>query len=492
MLHRIVLVLTLLVAVGCTGEDTVIREVEVFCPTLERVLMEDEACPDPPPADTSNNNTPGNQGGGSTGGQSDTDRGAPSRSDCNISVTVPTTEAAPFEGTTGDDTICGNERDDVIDAREGDDTVYGGPGNDTLIGSEDRDVLKGEAGNDVLSGGGGNDILDGGPGIDTANYGHITENDPRTTGVVDSVNVNLAEGEATDGYGDSDELISIENVIGTSADDTIIGDSGPNEIDGGGGTDELDGGAGSDTIVVTATLDLGSPAGENANIKNFENIKGKLVGDNPTAPELTGDDDPNIITGTALADTLNGGDGNDTLNGGAGVDTLNGDGGNDTLNGGADADNLNGGAGNDNLNGGAGADTLTGGAGRDTLTGGEGGDCFQLSVPATALATSNAADNNERRGIIRATSDSIRSYGEGDTIFVTGATAVGSAEGDIDGDVRVQAGRIVLVIVAAVTADSDNNVAGVTEVSENLATVSGLAAENLNSVSSGTCPTRTP
>ena len=35
MLHRIVLVLTLLVVVSCTGDDTIIREVEtqVFCPT---------------------------------------------------------------------------------------------------------------------------------------------------------------------------------------------------------------------------------------------------------------------------------------------------------------------------------------------------------------------------------------------------------------------------------------------------------------------------
>jgi serralysin len=53
------------------------------------------------------------------------------------------------------------------------------------------------------------------------------------------------------------------------------------------------------------------------------------------------------ITGNALANVLQGGDGNDQLFGGAGNDTLQGGAGNDTLQGGAGTDNLWGGAGAD-------------------------------------------------------------------------------------------------------------------------------------------------
>ncbi len=451
MLHRIILVLTLLVAVSCTGDDTVIERVEtkIQCPNGD-LIEEGETCPTTPTTPT----TP----------DTDTDRGGPTRSDCNIQV-----QGVNLDRTTGSDLICGNDRDNTIKGLAGDDTIYGGPGNDTLIGGDGRDVLRGEAGDDTLTGGQDDDTLDGGPDTDTADYSQ--ENNPDTTGV-DPVEVNLAEGQATDAYGDLDTLISIENVIGTPGNDKIVGDQGSNEIDGNGedttddgdantvDADVLDGGLGSDTIVVMTTgFNLGtSQEGENPNIKGFENIKGKLADGATAGLTITGDNNPNIITGTTLADTLNGEGGNDTLNGNEG---------------------------SDNLNGGAGADTLTGGAGRDILMGGEGGDCFQLAVPDI----SGAADNNESRGIIRATLDSIRSYGEGDSISVSGATGdVGSGEGDTAGDVRVQAGRIVVIIVAADSAATP----AVTEVSENLATVSGLTAENLNTVSSGTCPARTP
>ena len=267
MLHRVVLVLTLLVVASCTGDDTV--RVDVFCPTLDRVLMEDETCPDPPPvvAPPTTPVTP------PTTPDPGTDRGDSTRSDCNIQVTIVTSDmdGERFEGTPGDDIICGNERNDVIDAKRGDDTIFGGTGNDILIGGEDRDVLRGEAGNDVLRGGPDDDVLDGGGGTDTADYSKENdrfEDENDRVGVV----VDLAEGQATDTYGDEDTLIEIENVIGTPVSDTIIGDKKDNEIDGYGGDDMLDGGAGSDTIVVDGefTLDATSPGS-----LNFENIRGK-------------------------------------------------------------------------------------------------------------------------------------------------------------------------------------------------------------------------
>jgi Ca2+-binding RTX toxin-like protein len=62
---------------------------------------------------------------------------------------------------------------------------------------------------------------------------------------------------------------------------------------------------------------------------------------------INGDDNDNVLQGTALADVINGGKGNDTLNGLEGNDTLNGGLGNDTLNGGSGTDKMVGGAGDD-------------------------------------------------------------------------------------------------------------------------------------------------
>ncbi|WP_112661842.1 calcium-binding protein [Microvirga flavescens] len=77
---------------------------------------------------------------------------------------------------------------------------------------------------------------------------------------------------------------------------------------------------------------------------------------------FTGND---TIKGQAGSDRLYGSGGNDKLDGGSGFDTLSGGSGNDTLIGSLDDDYLSGGAGNDKLNGGEGYDVLSGGAGRD-------------------------------------------------------------------------------------------------------------------------------
>ena len=74
-------------------------------------------------------------------------------------------------------------------------------------------------------------------------------------------------------------------------------------------------------------------------------------------------------TGTAIANTIHGGNFDDTLNGLGGDDTLYGHGGKDTL---------NGGGGNDTLTGGDGKDNMTGGTGKDVLDGRQGRRCFRL------------------------------------------------------------------------------------------------------------------
>ena len=88
------------------------------------------------------------------------------------------------------------------------------------------------------------------------------------------------------------------------------------------------------------------------------------------------------LTGNALHNILDGGDGRNALSGGAGNDTLNG------------------GLGRDTLLGGSGADSLSGGRGADRLTGNTGNDTFVFESRATAgdMITDfrNGAGNNDR------------------------------------------------------------------------------------------------
>ena len=112
---------------------------------------------------------------------------------------------------------------------------------------------------------------------------------------------------------------NIENLIGSSENDTLIGDDGANVIEGGKESDYLDGGGGVDTVSyryspssVTVSLVAGvvgakaDAAGDR--LRNFENIIGSAYDD-----ILTGDANNNVIEGLAGADKLDGGGGTDTL-----------------------------------------------------------------------------------------------------------------------------------------------------------------------------------
>lgn len=115
----------------------------------------------------------------------------------------------------------------------------GTAGNDGITGTAATELLEGLAGNDAIDGRAGDDTLDGGEGIDTAVYQFDS------AGVV----VDLGAGSATDGTGDTDTLVSIENVIGSEFDDTLSGDENNNNLTGRKGNDTLEGGLGDDTIV---------------------------------------------------------------------------------------------------------------------------------------------------------------------------------------------------------------------------------------------------
>jgi Bacterial Ig domain/RTX calcium-binding nonapeptide repeat (4 copies) len=124
--------------------------------------------------------------------------------------------------------------------------IVGTAGNDTLTGTAGNDSIDGAAGNDLLSGGAGSDTLNGGGGFDIADYRGAS-----------AVNLNLLTGVATQGS-DSDTLISIEAIFGSSAADVMRGLDGPvkpgETFRGGGGNDSIDGGTGIDTAEYTGNL----------------------------------------------------------------------------------------------------------------------------------------------------------------------------------------------------------------------------------------------
>ena len=248
-----------------------------------------------------------------------------------------------FRGNAGNDTIDGGGSDTVIGAYGVTDRVeYNtslGPvivnlgtgtasdsfgGTDTLI---DINVVRGSNSNDTLVGGNpkfdnherfeglaGNDFIDGGSGNDEADYSSST------AGVL----VNLGTGTASDSFGGTDTLVSVEWARGSDFNDTLIG--GANALErftGGLGNDSIDGG--SMTGVNYASFVLGT-SGASASIANgLGTAFNDGQGGTDTLVNING------LWGTNFADTLTGGTGDQWFVG---------QGGNDAINGGADTDTV--------------------------------------------------------------------------------------------------------------------------------------------------------
>jgi Ca2+-binding RTX toxin-like protein len=285
-------------------------------------------------------------------------------------------------------------------------TVYGGDGNDAIYGDKGNNTLDGGAGNDLLMGGPGNDTLNGGAGTDTAAYFDAT-------GPV-IVNLTITGPQNVGGGDGTDTLISIENLIGSSFNDTLTGDSAGNSVlEGGPGNDILNGN-GSDatasyqdaTSGVTVSLQISGAqnvgGGDGIDTLNsIANITGSPYNDT-----LIGNSGNNVLTGGGGIDTMIGGGGNDTFDGSGGFATVLfntatsaitvnlGETGSQAIGGGEGTDtliNMSGVVGsqyNDTLTGNSGSTTLEGGPGNDTLNGG-GGNATASYADATGPVTVN-------------------------------------------------------------------------------------------------------
>ena len=204
------------------------------------------------------------------------------------------TGAAAINGTgnTKANVINGNAANNVLSGLGGNDTLVGGDGNDTLIGGSGADDMNGGLGNDlyvvddagdvagevaggvdtvessvthtlstnlenltltgaaaingtgnakanIISGNGADNVLDGGAGIDTASY----------AGAGGAITVALVTGAQDTGGAGFDTLIAIENLTGSSFDDSLTGNSSVNVLSGGVGNDKLEAGDGDDTLL---------------------------------------------------------------------------------------------------------------------------------------------------------------------------------------------------------------------------------------------------
>jgi Ca2+-binding RTX toxin-like protein len=200
---------------------------------------------------------------------------------------------------------------------------------EAVHGTKFNDTIFGAAGNETLRGGAGSDILDGDLGADFASYEDASA----------AVFADLNLGTASDGFGGTDTLISIEGLVGGTGNDSFNGGAGNENLVGGLGNDSVFGGPGNDSL-----------------------------------------------HGNQGDDIVRSGQGNDSAAGGQGADEVLGAQGDDELRGGMGNDTLQGGQGNDSLFGGQDNDFLLPRLGNDTVTGALGNDTFWFNAAGSADA----------------------------------------------------------------------------------------------------------
>jgi Ca2+-binding RTX toxin-like protein len=276
---------------------------------------------------------------------------------------------ATVVGTTGDDVIRGTGGSDVIVSRGGDDTVLGRGGEDFICGGAGSDKLFGGLGGEFLFGGGGDDRLQGdngpfsdyapGPGDDRVVGSDVVDDIVHFQGADRPVVASLISGKAT-GQG-TDELVSVEHLLGGSFDDTLIGNGRDNTLVGRRGADTLRGGEGFDFIA-------GQQGDDDIHGGTEFDIADYYEENNNAGFSTAGPISVDLPAGTAE------GDGSDTLDG---IEGATGSTGDDTMIGddqdnaffllleGADTVAL--GAGADFVDAGRGADDLSGESGNDLL-----------------------------------------------------------------------------------------------------------------------------
>lgn len=236
-------------------------------------------------------------------------------------------------GTAFADIIIGSSLDNRLEGLGGGDFVRGGEGNDTLIMADQNpgafNFLTGDEDADTFDVSGSL-----APILSIVTY----EPETGTGGVLinlDTVShtstvgsVNVAAGTARDTFGDTDTLIGVVNVIGTSRNDEMWGGAADEVFNVGGGSDRIHGGAGRDTLFYSflAAIDTNLFDLDNGlTVTLTAQGAGTVAGSAAATPFTDTFDGIEIIIGSLFADTFTGAanaanhfggmDGADTLNG---------------------------------------------------------------------------------------------------------------------------------------------------------------------------------
>jgi trimeric autotransporter adhesin len=332
--------------------------------------------------------------------------------------------ASTFTGVTIEGSAAANNFNFSAVALTGIGRIALGAGDDVLIGSAAADTIQGGAGNDTLAGGAGNDrfeITSSADGVDAIDGGVGTDVIAVLTAGVDINLQSLAGIETITGNNSVIRGTAANNILNLSA--TTV--TGVTAIDLGLGNDDFSGSAGNDVVIAGEGDDIWRGASGNDTFAftgndGFEIIDGGAGTDRIEARAA------NVaitLKSVALVETVTsngfagvsvqGSEGNDTLNfTGAtltGIGLVHAGGGNDSIIGTAVADTLDGGDGNDTVDGGEGADIVRGGGGDDLLLGrggvdsfdgGDGHDIVDFSWSASPWAvdlssgTATVGDNN--------------------------------------------------------------------------------------------------
>lgn len=373
------------------------------------------------------------------------------------------------------DYLDGEDGDDIMLGMGGSDEMYGGAGADQMVGdnggtdtSGEADTMFGEAGNDYLDGQGGDDTIDGGADNDLVLGG--LGNDQLAGGAGNDQLQGGAGDDQQDGGEGSDVLFGeagIDALYGGAGSDYLIGGEGDDTLDGGEGddvyyysmgegNDRISDSGGTDWMVFNdinwgqvvlgvGSLKLTLPGGGEIHLDNFDPdspfaaggieyfqfadgtvlTRAQLITRIGITP--TGTPGPDLLSGTALSETIQSlaGDdivtaraGSDTVYAGDGADVVYAGDGSDTVYGGAGDDMLLGEAGDDALYGDVGNDLLAGGAGIDTLVGGDGDDTYLLqSGDGQDVASDTLGQNVVALGA-GLTLDAVRFGRQGNDLFV--------------------------------------------------------------------------
>jgi Ca2+-binding RTX toxin-like protein len=424
-----------------------------------------------------------------------------------FSLDIGTTENLVINGNGGNDTIsAGNGLAGLIgltfDGGAGNDILTGGDGNDLLIGGDGNDIINGGRGNDtalmgagddtfVWNPGDGSDVVEGQDGNDTLQFNgaNISENInllangsrvrfTRDIGNV-TMDVNGTEQVNFTALGGND-TVTVNNLAATDVKGVNIDLASP----AGSGT----GDGAVDNVIVAGTnnADNIGITGSNGNITvsglpATVTIQGVESTDQLTVQALGGNDTVSAAAlQTAVALTIDGGNGNDNIVGSQFADMLLGGAGNDVINGGRGNDVALMGAGDDTFvwNPGDGSDIVEGQDGVDTLqfNGANVSENMDLSANGSRLRFTRDVGNvvMDVNGTERV---NINALGGADNITVNDLTGTDVTEVNIDLAATPGSGTSDgQVDTVTVNGTADNDVVTVGGVPGS-ASVAGLAAQ---------------